>query len=91
MDLIVKLPSTHSQPAFDSILVIVDRLTKFVRLIPCREAMTAGDVVTLFYTHWISLYGLPDQIVSDHGSHFNNPFTEALFTRFRVKHSLSSA
>jgi hypothetical protein len=45
MDLIVKLPSTHSQPAFDSTIVIVDRLTKFVRLIPCREAITAGDVV----------------------------------------------
>jgi transposase InsO family protein len=90
MDLIVKLPTTHSSSAYGSILVIVDKLTKFVRLIPCREAMKAAHSLHLVHTHWFSLFGLPEQIVSDCGSHLNNVFTAALLT-VGIKQSLSTA
>jgi hypothetical protein len=45
----------------------------------------------LLCTYWIFLFGLPDQIVSDRGSHFSNSFTDVLFSRFGIQHSLSSA
>jgi hypothetical protein len=90
MDLIVKLPTTNSTPAYDSILVIVDKLTKFVRLIPCREAMNAAHTLQLVHTHWFSLFGLPEQIVSDRGSHFNNVFTADLLSTIGIKQALSS-
>jgi transposase InsO family protein len=92
MDLLVKLPTTDSLPSFYSILFIVDKLTKLVRLIPCREAMTAMDTAAITYTHWISHYGLPEQIISDRGPHFNNVFTaDVHWSYLGVKQSLSSA
>jgi transposase InsO family protein len=90
MDLIVKLPTTHSTPTYDSILVIVDKLT-IVRLNPCREAMNASHTLQLVYTPWFSLFGLPEQIVSDRGSLFNNVFNADLLSTIGIRQSLSTA
>jgi hypothetical protein len=91
MDLIVKLPSTSSVPVFDSILVIVDKFSKYTRLVPCRESMSAAAVADLLHTHWFSDFGMPDQIISDRGSHFNNHFLSSIFRILSIRHSLSTA
>jgi hypothetical protein len=90
MDLIVKLPPTASTTTYDSILVIADKLSKMVRLIPCQEAMTAAETVSLIHSHWFSLHGFPEQVVSDRGTHFNK-FTSTLLASLGIKQSLSTA
>ena len=51
MDFIVKLPHSLdpiSHALFDSIFVVVDRLTKMAHLIPCNEDINASEFAQLF-------------------------------------------
>jgi len=62
-----KLPLTQG---YDSILVIVDRLTKMAHFIPTTEKTTAGGLARLFRDNVWKLYGLPESIISDRGPQF---------------------
>lgn len=62
MDFIVKLPISDS---YDSILVIIDHLTKGAHLIPASERWTADKFASVFLDRFIRLHGLPDKIVTD--------------------------
>ncbi|SCV67085.1 BQ2448_5731 [Microbotryum intermedium] len=67
MDHIVDLPSSSG---FDSVLVIVDRLTKEAHFIPACKSDTLKTLASQFKTHIFRLHGLPGDIVSDHGATF---------------------
>mmetsp|Transcript_23914 Transcript_23914/g.34396 ORF Transcript_23914/g.34396 Transcript_23914/m.34396 type:complete len:277 (-) Transcript_23914:2280-3110(-) len=62
MDLITGFPSVNGA---DAILVVVDRFTKFVVLIPTTKTMTAEEVARLIVSHIISLFGFPRSFVTD--------------------------
>ena len=62
MDFITHLPESNG---FDSVLVVVDRLTKFRHYIPCRSTCDAEEVARLFRDHVWRYHGLPDTVVSD--------------------------
>ena len=56
---------------YDSILVLVDRLTKIISLSPARINYTAADTAKQFYTKWyLRGYGLPKELVSDRDPRF---------------------
>jgi len=63
-DFITKLPLAQE---YDSILVVVDRLTKMVHFIPTTEKTTAGGLARLFRDNVWKLHGLPESIISDRG------------------------
>jgi hypothetical protein len=68
MDFIVGLPRT--QPRYNSISVIVDRLTKVAHFIPIKMTYP-GAKLTEPYMFWIvCLHGLPKKMGSDRGSQF---------------------
>ncbi|KAJ9534112.1 hypothetical protein QJQ45_002108 [Haematococcus lacustris] len=72
MDLVVKLPvGVHG---YDSICVVVDRLSKMVHLIPCIEAMDAKEFAELYIDHVFKYHGLSKVTISDRGATFNNQF-----------------
>ena len=50
---------------FDSILVVVDRFSKEVELIPCNKTTTALDTARLYLHNVWKNHGLPSSIVSD--------------------------
>ena len=52
---------------YNSILVVVNRLTKMVHFIPTTEKMSAKGLVRLFRNNVWKLYGLPKSIISDRG------------------------
>ncbi|GAA5988531.1 hypothetical protein JCM11641_003305 [Rhodosporidiobolus odoratus] len=90
LDFIVKLPT--SQEGNDSILVIVDRFTKFAHFIPCTEAGTdAPCFAQLFFDNILPLHGLPEDIVSDRGAVFDSAFWQTLTRLTRQKLSMSTA
>jgi hypothetical protein len=91
MDLIVKLPPTETTPSYDSIVVFVDKLTKMVHMAPCRESMNAQEFADLFIANVFRLHGMPEQIVSDRGTQFNNQFFAALCQRLNIKHHMGSS
>jgi len=77
MDFIEKLPSSSR---FDTILVIVDRLTKQAIFIPAHDTITSMDLARLFVLHVFSKHGVPSHVTSDRGSEFVSNFFRSLDT-----------
>jgi hypothetical protein len=63
MDFIVGLPRTRD--GYDSILVIVDRLTKVAHFIPVKTTYTGVKLAELYNSRIVCLHGVPKKIVSD--------------------------
>ncbi|KAJ9507531.1 hypothetical protein QJQ45_006527 [Haematococcus lacustris] len=74
MDFVVKLPKTAA--GHDSILVIVDRLTKMVHLAPTVEKVNGEDVARLFYDNVFKLHGMPLEIISDRDPRFRVEYVD---------------
>ena len=55
---------------YDSILVVVDWLTKMVHFIPTTEKTLAEGLARLFRDNVWKLHGLPESIISDRGPQF---------------------
>ncbi|MGQ3285971.1 DDE-type integrase/transposase/recombinase, partial [Bosea sp. (in: a-proteobacteria)] len=89
MDLITKLPP--GEHGFDAIAVFVDRLSKMVHFVPCRESMNAEAFARLFIDNVFKHHGVPREIISDRGSHFTNHFWASIMTILGVKECKSSA
>jgi transposase InsO family protein len=88
MDFITDLPVSHG---YDSILVVVDRLTKMAHFVPCKKTATSEDTARLVLDSVVRYHGLPDDIVSDRGPQFAARFWKRLFTLFGTKVNLSTA
>ena len=88
LDLIVELPCSKN---FDSILTIVDRLTKMAHLIPCTKSIDAPATAKVFFENIFRLHGIPSTITSDRGSVFASKFWKRLFKLLGTKINLSTA
>jgi len=67
VDFITKLPLAQG---YDSILVVVDWLTKMVHFIPTTEKISVEGLARLFRDNVWKLHGLPESIISDRGLQF---------------------
>ena len=67
VDFITKLPIVQG---YNSILVVVDRLTKMVYFIPTMEKTSAEGLARLFRDNVWKLYGLPESIILDRKPQF---------------------
>jgi len=81
MDFITDLPIVRTK---NSILVVVDRLTKMAHFTPCSKLITAEETVQLILDGIVQLHGLPEEIVSDTGPQFASKFWHCLFELLRV-------
>jgi len=77
MDFIEKLPSFSR---FDTILVIVNQLTKQTIFIPAHDTITSVDLAHLFVLYMFSKHGIPSYVTSDRGSEFVSNFFQSLGT-----------
>ncbi|GJV28806.1 putative reverse transcriptase domain-containing protein [Tanacetum coccineum] len=68
MDFITKLPKTTAR--FDSIWVIVDRLTKSTYFLPMRETDSTEKLTRQYMKEIVARHGIPVSIISDRDSHF---------------------
>ncbi|KAJ1595446.1 hypothetical protein NDA14_005957 [Ustilago hordei] len=93
LDFIEGLPPSkkYDSKTYDSILVIVDRLTKFAILAPTHKTVMAKQTAVLLYGHMVRLFGYPDHMVSDQGRQFISGAWKAFAEQMGVKHSLSTA
>jgi hypothetical protein len=66
MDFIVGLPKTKS--GYDSILVIVNRLSKVVHFIPVKSTYKGSKLTELYIARIVCLHGVPKKIVSNRGT-----------------------
>ena len=67
VDFITKLPLAQG---YNTILVVVDQLTKMIHFIPTTEKMMAEGLAKLFRDNMWKLHGLLKSIISDRGPQF---------------------
>jgi hypothetical protein len=89
MDFIVGLPRT--QDGYDSIWVIVDRLTMVAHFIPVKTTYLCAKLAELYMSRIVCLHGVPKKIVSNRGSQFTSKFWEKLHASMDTKLNFSSA
>ncbi|KAL0932741.1 reverse transcriptase domain protein [Colletotrichum truncatum] len=76
---------------YDSVLVIVDRLTKYLYFIPYMESSTAEDLAYKFLQVIVSQHGMPKEIVSDRDKLFTSKFWRSLISQLGSDYKMSTA
>jgi hypothetical protein len=89
MDFIVGLPRTSA--GYDSIWVIVDRLTKVAHLILVKTTYSGTKLAELYVARIVCLYGVLKKIVSDRGSQFTSRYWKKLHESLDTRLNFSSA
>jgi hypothetical protein len=89
MDFIVGLPRTSA--GYDSIWVIVDRLTKVAHFIPVKTMYSGAKLAELYMARIVCLHGVPKKIVSDRGSQFTSRYWKKLHESLDTRLNFSSA
>ena len=85
--LLFRLPKT--QKCYDTIWVIVDRLTKFAHFIPVRKTYSMDKFVELYVDGILRVHGVLASIVLDRELQFTSTFKEAC-TRLQAPSSIST-
>jgi hypothetical protein len=88
MDFILGLPRTQS--GYNSIWVIVDRLTKVAHFIPVKTTYSGPQLAELYMSRIVCPHGVPKKIVSDRGTQFTSRCWERLHETLDTQFCFSS-
>ena len=83
MDFITGLPRSTKQN--DTIMVVVDKLSKVAHFIPVKSIYKAIDISSIFMNEIFRLHGMPKEIISDIDTKFTSNFWKYLFVGFETK------
>ena len=72
IDFITTLPQTNRQ--HDSVMVVVDKLTKAAHFVPVKSTHKAANIVEIYMKEIARLHGVPKAIVSNRESKFTSNF-----------------
>ena len=78
MDFMVELPEFNG---FNALMVIVNKLGKLSRLVPCRAGegqLTAPQIAKLFFENWVRFFGIPKAVFHDRDARFTAEFWKVL-------------
>ncbi|GKA12377.1 putative reverse transcriptase domain-containing protein [Tanacetum coccineum] len=89
MDFIVGLPRTPS--GYDSIWVIVDRLTKSAHFLPVKTTDSMEKLTQLYLKEIVCRHGVPISIISDRDSKFASRFWRSLQGALGTQLDMSTA
>jgi hypothetical protein len=76
MDFFVGLSRTQS--GYDSLWVIMDRLTKVAHFVYAKMTYTRLQLAKLYMSRIVCLYGVPKRIVSNRGTQLTSKFWNRL-------------
>ncbi|KAJ9547079.1 LOW QUALITY PROTEIN: hypothetical protein OSB04_019622 [Centaurea solstitialis] len=89
MDFVTKLPRTPR--GYDTIWVVVDRLSKSANFLTMKETYTMERLVKLYIAEVVRLHGIPLSIVSDRDARFTSTFWQSFQRELGTWVSLSTA
>ena len=76
---------------YNSILVIVKRLTKWAYFVPFLQTVTATDFAYIFIETVFAQYRMPKEIILDRDKLFTSQFWQLLTDQLGTKHKLLTA
>ena len=77
MEFVTRFPKVTG--GYNSIFLVVDKLTKITHLIPIKPFSTASNLAQLFVKEIIILHDILARIISDRDAKFASKFWQALF------------
>ena len=77
LDFITDLPTTKNKK--DSILIVVDKATRMIHLIPSKKSIIAAETARIFWDNIVRLHGILAVLYSDRGTHFTSNFWKSLW------------
>ena len=89
MDFITIFPMTWRQ--HDSIMVVVDKLTKASHFISVKSMHKTGDIANIFTEEIFKLHGLPKEIVSNTDPKFTSNYWKGVSIDLGTKLKFSIA
>nr|GEV19940.1 putative reverse transcriptase domain-containing protein [Tanacetum cinerariifolium] len=89
MDFIIGLPRTPS--GYDSIWVIVDRLTKSAHFLPVKTTDSLEKLTQLYLKEVVCQHGVPISIISDRDNKFTSRFWRSLQEALGMRLDMSTA
>ena len=88
MDFTTDLPESDE---YDTILVVIDCLTKISHFISCKKSLDAWQFTRLFMQHIVRLHGIPRDISTDRGSLFTSGLWKQITEKLGIERRLSTA
>ena len=88
MDFITDLPNSQ---VYDSLFVVVDRLSKATIITPCTKMITAEETSKLYINNVWRRTGLSRQVISDRGPKFASKVMQEVWQKLGVKSTMSTA
>ncbi len=88
MDFVVKLPELKDPVTggtFNSIIVIINKLIKYIILIPYKEIYKAYQLGFVLLDKLIRDHGIPKSITSDRDRLFTSYYWKTLIATIRIK------
>jgi transposase InsO family protein len=86
--MISPLPKSEDQ---DAIIVIVDRFSKMIHLIPATTSLSSLRLAEIYKKEIWRIHGILRRIISDRGPQFASKFMKELCNALGIKRNLSMA
>jgi len=94
MDFVIKLPKSKDPVTgntFNSIIVIVNKLTKYAIIIPYKETYKVYQLGFILLDKLIRDHGIPESITSDRDRLFTSHYWKTLVAAIGTKLRMSTA
>jgi len=88
MDFIMDLPKSDR---YDTILVVIDQLTKMSHFIRCSKDLDARQFANLFMREIVRLHRLPNNIITDRGTLYTSDLWRVTTGKLKIERRLSTA
>jgi hypothetical protein len=89
MDFMTGIPRTRN--GYDCLMIVTDRLTKRMVLVPCDKTVTGPECARLFLQYVVREHGLPEVFISDRDPRFTAEFWSHLVTSLGSRLMMSTA
>ena len=87
IDFLCGLPESKG---FTTIMVVVDRFSKMIHLIPFKDIPDATETAKAFIKEIFRLHGLPKDIYTDRGTQFTSALWQELMEKLRIKSKIAT-
>ncbi|SJL04343.1 uncharacterized protein ARMOST_07709 [Armillaria ostoyae] len=88
VDMVTGLPNSNGH---DALLVVVDRFSKAIILVPCNVELSAEGWARILRDHVYARHGMPQVVISDRGPQFVSAFMKELYRMLDITQNASTA
>ena len=89
LDFITGFPKNHKHN--DSIMVVINKLSKSAHFIPVKSTFKAINIAEIFMKESFRLHGIPKMVISDRDVKFTSTFWKELFAGLNTNLNFSTS